>query len=609
MAIQVRRGTNAEWENTNQNIVAGEPAVALDSERFFVGTGAGTFAEYANVKSIASAYSTTRAYREGDYVMYNGKLYVCTTATTGGAWNAANWEETSLLDAMTGDIPYRNYETTSVSGDIVSFDNGAGGIPVEDLEIEVSATQDLNGYDHPWSGGAGKNLLACTATTSTISGVTFTVNADGTVIANGTATADVTFNTSSTAGVKENLLPYLGKSVICNGCPSGGSTDTYFMRFARVDGSTPQIFDTGTGVTTTVGDLTDVNCYVRIDINSGVTVSNLTFKPMIRLATETDDTFVPYENICPISGFSEVGVKLTGKNMIDPDFLLQASGWTKDDNGVYSGQARAIYNAFRQGVSAFTIRGKQSITISFYAWSETSARSIYVNLHYKDDTYESLSVQTATRTLFQIHSDPTKEIRLLSLSYSNNIRTYIDSFQIEQGQVVTAYEPYNGRTYTIDLDGTRYGGTLDVTSGLLKITHEMFDGGNKTWTKVTGNNYRTFYTGAANKYRYDANTPTVISSNYKSVCNNVGMTASGDNYVAVAAISGSSYVAIKDTSKANMTAEEFKTAMTGVTFVAELVTTTTVQLSPIQVETLLRHNVIWADSGKIINCTYRITNT
>lgn len=45
MAIQIRRGTDSEWESNKSNIVAGEPAVTLDTGRFFVGTGNGEFVE------------------------------------------------------------------------------------------------------------------------------------------------------------------------------------------------------------------------------------------------------------------------------------------------------------------------------------------------------------------------------------------------------------------------------------------------------------------------------------------------------------------------------------------------------------------------------------
>ena len=37
-------------------------------------------------------------------------------------------------------------------------------------------------------------------------------------------------------------------------------------------------------------------------VKNGVTLENIMFEPMIRLSTETDATFEPYANICPISG-------------------------------------------------------------------------------------------------------------------------------------------------------------------------------------------------------------------------------------------------------------------------------------------------------------------
>lgn len=45
--------------------------------------------------------SSSKVYAIGDYVMYNGKLYKCTTATTGGTWNVNNWAEAILTDDVT----------------------------------------------------------------------------------------------------------------------------------------------------------------------------------------------------------------------------------------------------------------------------------------------------------------------------------------------------------------------------------------------------------------------------------------------------------------------------------------------------------------------------
>lgn len=127
----------------------------------------------------------------------------------------------------------------------------------------------------------GKNLLKNTATSQTINGVTFTVNADGAVTANGTATAD------STVLISSPTLPageYIG-----SGCPSGGDAGSgYSMYFGLFNG-----FETGNGYSFSLSGETQLD-RVRIVIRSGVTVSNLVFKPMIRLASITDTAYEPY---------------------------------------------------------------------------------------------------------------------------------------------------------------------------------------------------------------------------------------------------------------------------------------------------------------------------
>ena len=50
--------------------------------------------------SAAPAFSTDSSvsYPVGSHVTYNGKLYVCTTATTGGTWVAASWTADTMTD-------------------------------------------------------------------------------------------------------------------------------------------------------------------------------------------------------------------------------------------------------------------------------------------------------------------------------------------------------------------------------------------------------------------------------------------------------------------------------------------------------------------------------
>ena len=99
MAIQIRRGSNAEWELNKSNIVAGEPAIALDTERTFVGTGSGTFVELAKIGIVADAYNTASTYAEGDYCDYQGTLYKANTTTT-GAWDSTAWDAVTVAEAI-----------------------------------------------------------------------------------------------------------------------------------------------------------------------------------------------------------------------------------------------------------------------------------------------------------------------------------------------------------------------------------------------------------------------------------------------------------------------------------------------------------------------------
>lgn len=54
--------------------------------------------ENYNTPNFSTSSSTT--YAVGDYVMYNGKLYKCINATTGGTWVSGNWTQAVLSDDL-----------------------------------------------------------------------------------------------------------------------------------------------------------------------------------------------------------------------------------------------------------------------------------------------------------------------------------------------------------------------------------------------------------------------------------------------------------------------------------------------------------------------------
>ena len=162
---------------------------------------------------------------------------------------------------------------------------------VGDFEIYVKATADTlkllqkDFYvvrSSDISVGESENLLTVTATSQTVNGVTFTVNADGSITANGTATANAVFILASNGS---GFTPENGKYIL-SGCPSGGGY-TYDLRFWNYNGSNVSKFDTGNGAEVDFSN-SGGSYNVAIVIFSGITANNLTFKPELRKQNVTN---------------------------------------------------------------------------------------------------------------------------------------------------------------------------------------------------------------------------------------------------------------------------------------------------------------------------------
>jgi hypothetical protein len=193
------------------------------------------------------------------------------------------------------------YQLKDLPTGSISTVTDAEPLPLNALKVSVEAVQDLHGYDHQWVGGAGKNKLEITTTTQTVNGITFTVNKDSannviSVTVSGTASATIYFQLSST--VKN--LP--ANSYRLNGCPNISSLSNQIFLVVTGTGVSTAV-DAGKGSSFTLTDtVSNLMCYIQIG-NGAIITTPITFYPMIRLATESDPTFEPYSNICPIEGW------------------------------------------------------------------------------------------------------------------------------------------------------------------------------------------------------------------------------------------------------------------------------------------------------------------
>lgn len=208
-----------------------------------------------------------------------------------------------------------------------------------------------------------KNLLPNNATSQVVNGITFTVNSDGSVTANGT----------STGWSKQNLnsgftLP-AGKYRMSSGNTMPSKT---YLTLVRVsDDATLFTVSGNREVEFSLASDTVVYVYVAVDSTAGA-ISNLTVYPMIRPASIEDDTYVPYamtnreltaygtqfnKMVC-IAGDSYIGRHM---RTVRNDQLTFTDGKaTKDISSFHSGSEAFgffffTYNANNIGVMPITV--------------------------------------------------------------------------------------------------------------------------------------------------------------------------------------------------------------------------------------------------------------
>jgi len=139
--------------------------------------------------------------------------------------------------------------------------------------------------------------------------------------------------------------------------------------------------------------------------------------------------------------------------------------------------------------------------------------------------------------------------------------------------------------------GTVYGGTLDVTTGLLTVEMGMVDLGTLNWYyQPNWGRANSFYAVLDIKQVPSSTVANMLCSIYKTV-NADGIYLGTDKAICNNGI----FTRVSDSSYTD--AVTFKTAMSGVQLVYELATPQTYQLSPTDVALLLGVNNVWADTG------------
>ena len=335
--------------------------------------------------------------------------------------------------------------------------------------------------------------------------------------------------------------------------------------------------------------------FTKIESGSLVSVNDAADLPVVDLAVEIKAVQSGIgdpspSNVRPISGWSSVGVTRASINIWDEQTLL---GYF-DNTGAWNTSATILSSKNAIPVSPNTtyyIKGQSGVNMYVTYWTKrVNSGESHQDSFISRSSNVSNSVITTPANCYALHFN-------IASAYGT---TYQNDISINNPSTDTAYHAYTGATVNIALGQTVYGGSLDVTSGVMTVTHGSKLFSDLSWTKHSS--YANTYYADVPDIKAGATSILVnaICSAYKAVTRQ-NQTQQATNY-SFSATSQNNRVFVIDDSYQDLTAFETGTATYRIVY--ELAQPVTVQLTPTEVETLLGINNIWADSGDILNLEY-----
>lgn len=255
---------------------------------------------------------------------------------TGPKGDKGDTGEVSLADLNTALMDKADIITDTASGSIASFSDGADNLPLKSLVVDIDPVQDLHGQDSPYPAGGGLNKVPLFES-KTVNDVTLTNN-NGEITLNGTATADAYFDLDVNI-----LIPSGSTFYLC--CFNPVATDSRVSLFAITDNGNPQKnMNVVNGMTTTTATADTTISKFRLRAPIGVTLTDFKCSPMLQIGGAAPTVFSPYENICPISGWTQVGVNHSGADMTNPTTITINLGQTVYGAKLYPLEGKALIN-------------------------------------------------------------------------------------------------------------------------------------------------------------------------------------------------------------------------------------------------------------------------
>ena len=351
----------------------------------------------------------------------------------------------------------------------------------------------------------------------------------------------------------------------------------------------------------------DVAIEIKTTNGGVVTITDANNYPALDLVADINP-------IQGLHGYDKPWVGGAGKNLANIDAVT---------DGTVTGESVAVSGSANYQAAHIVVSLKGGTTYTFSAKAtrvDAIARISFRNLTGGQNLAQSAQITSAGNLSVSYTPSSDVSVRLAMFSTfgtaNPSATTVYEDIQLEVGSAPTTYEPYenicpisghtevdvvvspttdasDGNTYTTALGRTVYGGTLDVVSGELTVTHEIVNLGELSWTRNNSEySYPYFYSQGLANYSY---TTDMLCDRYPVVNGGKGNLTT-DNTLSFHS-SSSTRIVIRNDSYTDATT--FKASLSGAQLVYKLKTPQTYQLTPQQVELLTGTNYVWADTGDV----------
>lgn len=222
----------------------------------------------------------------------------------------------------------------------------------------------------------------------------------------------------------------------------------------------------------------------------------------------TGSTALPYEPY----GY-KLDISSGGENLFDPDILLEAVGWTKDNN-IYSGNSAALHSKFNSFDKCIPVDADViSMSVMFrYAKLNTP---LFIVFWYTDGTNTNTSKngKAGEWTYLSVESDANKTLKGVAFSYGTNDLVELKDIMLNRGSTALPYEPYNRTTTPI------YLGEVETTRKIKKVVLD----GTENWGAQVAQGGNRFVLLIQNAIASD-------TSQVNSICSHFPLLGTGGTY-------------------------------------------------------------------------------